>query len=123
MSAGKTPVAWSSPAGVLSAALAALVFVLGLLTVSPQIHAWLHGKADVPARASSPVPLAADGADDDSGCAVHLYARGITAGVVLLTVFPAIFSRIEAHVPVEKSCWFSPPRYLLRPERGPPATA
>ncbi|MBW8782667.1 MAG: hypothetical protein JF599_12395 [Verrucomicrobia bacterium] len=103
--------------------MAALVFALGLLTVSPQAHAWLHGKTGIFAHASSPVLPATDEADDDSGCAIHLYARGITTGVVLLTVFPSSFSRVEAQVLVEESRWFSPPRYLLRPERGPPAVA
>lgn len=76
----KSPVRLQSATAL---ALAAMVFVLGLLALSPDLHARLHGLAD-------PASACADGRDhtdaspsttlaDDSGCVVTLFAQGLPA--------------------------------------------
>ena len=108
--------------GILAVVSAMLVFMLGLLAVSPQIHAWLHGGAEAATEAHSRDSAAtSDGAGDDSGCAVHLYAQGITSGAILVAISPVDFSWSETYAEATESRLFSPPRYLLRPERGPPS--
>ena len=82
-----------------------LVFALGLFAASPELHGKLH---------------ASDQAADD-GCAVVLFA----GGVVLLAAAAALSPRLrlwpETVRTVAVELFVDSPRYLLRPERGPPA--
>jgi hypothetical protein len=89
----------------LAAAGVVLVFALGLFAASPELHGKLHASDQV--------------ADD--GCAVVLFA----GGVVLLTVASALPPRLVAWPETARVAFATPfvdsPRYLLQPERGPPA--
>ena len=101
---------------------AALVVALGLLTVSPQAHAWLHGKASLtegsPAAGS---PLADASDHEDDGCVVHLYAHGGACEFTIVTVKPAVIQWTEDYVLIERRLSLPQTRYLRRPERGPPS--
>jgi hypothetical protein len=108
----------SLPFRLLAGAGVLLVLALNVLTASPGAHAWAHGRADTCVDHAHPaVP---NQADDDSGCAVVLFASGldvpaepgallppasVTGGVLPVTAAEPLLSR---------------PRYLRLPERGPP---
>ena len=87
-----------------AALLAALVLVLAVLAVCPELHEWLHP----------------DAGHEDHECAVTLFAHGITPALatVILAVVAARF--VEAVVTECAALYLSAPRYRLRPERGPP---
>jgi len=105
-------------------AVAVVIGVLGLLAVSPEAHAWLHGHDSGDTCGHShhahdstvPAPLG-----EDEGCVVWLFAQGIDSGVaaMVLDVRPAASVAESPAAPEELR--LSPPRYLRRPERGPPA--
>ena len=105
-------------------AVAVVIGVLGLLAVSPEAHAWLHGHDPVDTcrhshhahESTLPAPLG-----EDEGCVVWLFAQGIDSGVaaLVLDVRPAACAVDTPAAPEELR--LSPPRYLRRPERGPPA--
>jgi hypothetical protein len=80
------------------------VWMLGLLAVSPQLHAALHGEADQP----------------DHTCAVTLFSHGVETASVGpgLIVAPALFPFGECAPPPALLVVASPDR--LPPGRGPP---
>jgi hypothetical protein len=90
---------------LLAAGCIAMIFVLGLLAASPVLHDQLH-QGQAPAA--------------DDGCAVILFANGVSVPLDLIAVPP---------VPVEWQCedyfgaadlLLDSPRYLLQPVCGPP---
>ncbi|HRE80586.1 MAG TPA: hypothetical protein PLN52_06035 [Opitutaceae bacterium] len=113
-----------------------LVVALGLLAVSPDVHAWLHasdlshvhgtgdravchGHGDSAPHVGgdfSGLPMA----DTDAGCVIELFSQGIETGPTGLVV--GVYERREAvlslRLPAELC--LSTPRYLRQPERGPP---
>ncbi|EIP99955.1 hypothetical protein OpiT1DRAFT_04488 [Opitutaceae bacterium TAV1] len=103
------------PERLLAGALALLVFILGLVCVSPSVHSWLHEGGKQQARAC-PV----SGQDDDGGCVVLAFAGGLTVppGDVCAPALPLPVT-VMAGKPREE-LRLSSPRYLHRPERGPP---
>jgi len=105
----------------------ALIFVLGLLAVVPEAHAWLHPRASSESHASTgrchhdsdrghTHPL-----ESDAGCVVDLFAQGVEPSFAAFTL--AIEFTIEAvtELSAPHDLRLSPPRYLRQPERGPPA--
>jgi hypothetical protein len=97
---------WNGGRRSIAAGAALLVFVLGLLAVSPSLHERLH-----------------DGMDSTTGpdhCAVALLATGVCLAVPVTAPLP----RVEAWAESAPVTWtqlsLESPRYLLRPERGPP---
>lgn len=104
---------------LLAATVAALVLLLSVLAVSPQLHADLHACGHDHGHSHHHEVPASD-FDSDPGCVVTLFGQGITAGpapVSLATpaaalVAPIFFRPSEVAV--------SPPRYLHQPGRGPP---
>lgn len=95
-----------------------LVLALTVLAASPAAHAWAHGHVET--CADHEHPPAPHGEEDDSGCAVVLFAAGlevpagpeaflppatVAGGVLPVTAAEPLLSR---------------PRYLRLPERGPP---
>ena len=93
----------------IAAGAAALLLLLTILAVSPQLHAGFHAH-----------DATTESVQTDDGCVISLFAGGVTATPAALGlalppptfVIPAPTARAEIFV--------SPPRYLLRPERGPP---
>jgi hypothetical protein len=94
-----------------------LVLALTVLAASPAAHAWAHGHAETcPGHEHPPAPQE----EDDSGCAVVLFAAGldVPAGPVAL-LSPATIAGGVLPVTAAEPL-LSRPRYLRLPERGPP---
>ena len=86
-----------------AAGAAALVFALGLLSASPELHSLLHDT------------------DGDDGCAVVLFANGVSAPLGAIAVTPPAPEWVEQAGVVAPEIFLTAPRYLRQPERGPPA--
>jgi hypothetical protein len=91
---------------LLAALCAALVFALGLFSASPLLHQQLHHGAD--------------SAPDDS-CAIVLFANGVSVPLALTAPPPPSADWQEFYPAVTTEIFLDSPRYLLQPERGPPA--
>ena len=102
---------------LLAATVAALVLLLSVLAVSPQLHADLHACGH---DHGHPHEAPAGNPDSDDGCVVTLFGHGITAGSapVSLAAPPIAFAAPNFSRPAELV--FSSPRYLHLPGRGPP---
>jgi hypothetical protein len=88
-------------------AVCGVFVVLGLvvLTASPELHQELHGHV---------------GAHDE-GCPVALFAGGVATPVALCVTDPVALPVPLVCPFVAEEIFLSSPRYLRRPERGPPA--
>ena len=89
----------------LAAGCAVLILTLGLLATSPSLHGKLH---------------AGPHATLDDGCAVALFATGVSVALPLVTLPPAMGEGRERPGVTSQEVLLGSPRYLLRPERGPP---
>lgn len=88
----------------LAAFAAAVVIGLSVLAASPAMHRWLHEETT----------------DSDDACAVVLFAGGVAlpmAGALAIRCFAGRTIRQF----LARAVLFLAPRYLLMPERGPPA--
>lgn len=84
---------------------AMLVFALGLFAASPTLHEQLHHGA---------------AAATDDGCAIVLFANGVSVPVTAIDLPPVPVARSEqVFLGATEIVWDSP-RYLHQPERGPP---
>lgn len=83
---------------------ALLVWMLGMLAVSPELHAAIHADAD----------------HADHSCAVTLFSHGVegTNSSIVLIVAPATLPADPATIPEVRLA--AAPRYLLLPGRAPP---
>ena len=81
------------------------MLALTVFAASPVLHNWLHSH---------------DGQVGDDGCAVAMFAGGVSVpqGSVALTPPSTAWREIPRVVAVEIS--LVSPRYLRQPERGPP---
>jgi hypothetical protein len=93
----------------IAAGAAALVLLLTILAVSPQLHAGLHAH-----------DVATDSAQNDDGCVISLFAGGVTAAPVAVTLTAPTVVHTEIAFAPRAEIFVSPPRYLHQPERGPP---
>ncbi len=89
----------------LAGAAATLVFTLGVFAASPVLHDWVHGQHGTPA---------------DDGCAVVLFAAGVSVPLGAIAVTPPAASWQEFVQPGALEIFLTSPRYLRQPERGPP---
>jgi len=129
--APSTPSARRFFAGAFACVLSVLVFALGLLAVSPDIHARLHTHAHLDHdhdEAGAPADhVHSDGAHlpaDDANCAIVLFAQGVSLPLELPRVTaPQPQVLVEFNPLSRDELRFSPPRYLHPPGRGPPALA
>jgi len=102
--------------------LAVVVLGLGLLSTSPEAHAWAHG-ADC---ATAPDDHGHDAAGAPVGdpahvCVVTLFAQGVAA---LLTFFLLLLARPSARGARLRPAGWLPvgrPRYWLVPSHAPPS--
>lgn len=94
---------------LLALGAAALVLLLTVLAVSPQLHTEFHGHDDCAAADSQ-----------DEGCVVTLFAAGVTAAPAPLVVVAPPPTHLRAEFSPHSEIFVSPPRYLHQPERGPP---
>lgn len=88
----------------VAASCALLVWVLGLIATSPQLHTALHSDAD----------------HQDHACAVTLFSHGVEAATppAVLTAVALVLLEDSA-VPAEVGA-AAAPRYRLLPGRAPP---
>jgi hypothetical protein len=89
----------------LAGSAAALVLALGVFAASPVLHDWLHG---------------ADATTVDDGCAVVLFANGVSAPLGAIAITPPAADWRELARPIAREIFLASPRYLRQPERGPP---
>ena len=95
------------PRRLLAAGSIALVLLLSVLATNPELHRVFHAPSD---------------AGHEDGCAVVLFAHGVSAPLdtAILASSPAqwlAFSRPET-----AEIFLASPRYLHQPERGPPVS-
>jgi hypothetical protein len=89
----------------LAAGSAALIFALGVLAASPDLHQRLHAGHHSP----------------DDHCAVVLFAGGVSFAPAATAPLPPL-AYWKNEPPRSESVFAGSPRYLLLPGRGPPAT-
>lgn len=89
----------------LAGGLAALVLVLGVFAASPALHHWLHGT---------------DATAADDGCAIVLFAAGVSVPLGAIAIAPPVAEWGESARPMAPEILLSAPRFLRQPERGPP---
>ena len=96
-----------TPRRLLAAGGIALVLLLSVLAVNPELHRFIHGDHD---------------AGDEDGCAVVLFAHGVSTPFdsALLAATPAEWIALSRPETVE--IFLASPRYLHQPERGPPVS-
>ncbi len=106
----------------LATGSAILVFALGLMSVSPTLHNWVHGQSCESTPDHGGIPKDSLPNDGGHGCAVVGFAHGLTLAIdtALLETTPirwapTLFPCPTGHVPVEK-------HELLPPGRAPPAS-
>jgi hypothetical protein len=106
----------------LAVGAAALVMMLTVLAVSPQLHADLHA-AD-PSHAHHQGPDHSHSHSEtphtDEGCVVTLFAAGVTAAPAPVVVLAPTVRHTPATFSPRAEVFVSSPRYLHQPERGPP---
>lgn len=84
---------------------AALVLFLATLAASPELHARFHGAA---------VP------GNEEGCAVALFASGVSLAAGPVVVAAPDVGRMERETLPPAKLFLVASRYLHQPERGPP---
>jgi hypothetical protein len=84
---------------------ALLVLALAVLAVSPSLHAWLHGEKVL---------------DADDGCAVVLFAQGITPALGAALLVVAALRRLPERLAEPFAPSFAAPAHQLPPGCGPP---
>ena len=90
---------------VLAAGCIALVLALGLFAASPVLHDQLH-------HATAPTV--------DDGCAVVLFANGVSVPLAVIAAPPPPVEWGEDIVVGSSELLLDSPRYRLLPGRGPP---
>jgi hypothetical protein len=90
---------------ILALGCVALVFALGVFAASPVLHEQLHAGSQAVA---------------DDGCAVALFAGGVSLVVPVVALPPSSEQWAELPGSVSRELFLESPRYLLQPERGPP---
>jgi hypothetical protein len=95
--------------------LVGLVMTLGMLAVTPDLHARLHASTD-----DHHHHHATPSARDDSDCVVTLFHGGVTPPLDLPTLEAPVFARICSLPPARDARFIPAPRQMLRPVRGPP---
>ena len=90
---------------LLAAGCIVLVFALGLFAASPVLHNQLH---------HGPAP------STDDGCAVVLFANGVSVPAALISIPPAPAEWRKQDYFGATELLLDSPRYMLQPVCGPP---
>ncbi|MFM1851265.1 MAG: hypothetical protein RIS54_949 [Verrucomicrobiota bacterium] len=106
---------------LLAAGSAALVLALGLMSVSPALHQWVHAvpcaeDADHDASAQSDQPFATD-----HGCAVIAFAHGLTVAGADVTADRTPETTVTAPLTARDEVRLATADRLLPRGRAPPA--
>jgi len=83
----------------------ALVLLLTVLAVSPELHAWLHG----------------DAAGADHECAITLFQQGVVAAATGIAVAAVVMVLLDRVATLPAKLHLALPPYWLSPGRAPPA--
>jgi len=83
----------------------ALVLALTVLSVSPTLHAWLHGERQL---------------DANDDCAVVLFAHGLTPALAALVLLGLFLRRRPESLPRPAVLLLVAPSFDLPPGCGPP---
>ncbi len=102
----------------IAAASAALVLALTIFSASPTAHAWLH--ADASDCSGHTIPHDSDHSAKDAGCAVVLFASGVSLPVGPADLTPPALPPQGVSPVAAAEFHLVSPRYLRQPERGPP---
>lgn len=105
MEPGSQPPRFEFLRRILALGCAVLVFALGVFGASPSLHEQLH---------AGPQAVA------DDGCAVALFAGGVSLVVPVVALPPSATQWSELPAPTTHELFLESPCYLLQPERGPP---
>lgn len=90
---------------MLKTGCAFLILALGVFAASPTLHKQLH---------------ATQHASAEDGCAVCLFAGGVSVAAPITTLPPSPANLSELPGTISQEIFLDTPRYLLQPERGPP---
>jgi hypothetical protein len=90
---------------VVAGGSAALVLFLTTLAASPELHSRFHGTAQL---------------GNDEGCAVALFASGVSLAAGPVTVEAPEVTWTEPAAAAPEKLFLVASRYLRQPERGPP---
>lgn len=119
---------------VLAAVCAGMVLLLSAASVSPSLHAWIHGETSDHAAAHVCEHTHAGAAhDDDDGpsdtadtrkhaheCAITLFSHGVTPASILVATLDRLSVASDA-VPSTRTCVALPePRHLRPQPQAPP---
>jgi hypothetical protein len=94
------------PRRLLAAGGIALVLLLSVLTVNPELHELFHHHDQASHK--------------DDGCAVVLFAHGVSAPFDTAVVAATPAEWLTLSRPEAAEIFLTSPRYLHQPERGPP---
>ena len=92
---------------VLALFCAAVVFTLGGFAASPALHHKLYHATHGPS---------------DDGCAVKMFASGVSAPLAVPPVLPPPVKWERVTFPASPELCLEAPHYRLQPERGPPTS-
>ncbi len=99
------------PRRLLASGVAALVLALTIFAASPTAHEWIHSEHD-----HAPV---AD-LQGEHACAIVLFAGGVSLPLDAITVTGPLAFTLAISPETAAEVHLVSPRYLRRPERGPP---
>jgi len=105
---------------ILAAASALLVFTLGLMSVSPDLHDWAHQEHALASEGPCHDREYPPASDANHSCAIVAYAGGFTllVNTVALVTLPSIET---SELALAQSVLLpASPAHLLPPGRGPP---
>ena len=106
---------------------AGLVMLLTLSAVSPEFHAWLHGKEKLEKPHTCAHHTAAHGSSSDSDegethqCAVTMFSRGVMHDAVALLTQPCEGILRAVNQRAFERLALAQPRFLHLPPQAPPA--
>ncbi len=99
------------PRRILASGVAALVLALSILAASPTAHEWIHSEHDH-------VPVA--DLQGEHACAIVLFASGVSLPLDTISVASPLAFTLAISPETAAEVHLVSPRYLRRPERGPP---
>lgn len=103
---------------LIAAGSTVLVLALTIFAASPAAHDWLHAAAGGCSTHADQHPEGSTA--DDTGCAVVLFAGGISLPVSPAALTPPILAPQGVSPITAAEFFLVSPRYLRQPERGPP---
>jgi hypothetical protein len=95
-----------------------LVFMLGLMSASPALHAWVHHTAAT--ATTHRAPDRSSPVHSEKECVVVWFAHGVSLALDTAVVASTPMAWAKAIIPFAGELLLSAPPYRLQPGRGPP---